>query len=236
MPSELMILLIPFFIGYFLVFLKIEAVNNFTEKFDEWLKNKKKNISEKKSKIPKFTLLPMYSLLTVVNDLTKNIKNTGIKSGIRIASYLWIIGFFILVFIIAGYVLLLIALIIIGLWLLFWILGHILGGTDTEESEKVYVEKINQSPSFVESIYSFLPSKTTKEKTASLFNVKEIDINEDGKLYTEDNSQFPARTEIGYIDEKGNIYDTRKMIKDKVGSIDKKGNIYNEKDMMKEKL
>ncbi len=231
MSVQLSILIIPFIIGFLLVFLKIEAIHKFTNKFCEWIIQKNENILSKDIKILKFTLSPFYSLLIATNYYTKEIKNDGLKTGIRIATYLWVIGFFIWVYVIIGYFLLIITLVIIGIWLFFWLLGLGLRDTDKKEAKKVYVQQFKeQPPSLFETWVPFFSIETTKEKAAKIFSVKELEVNDDGNIFTNDYSQFPSLTKIGYIDEKGRIYDTRDTLIDRVGSIDDKGKIFDERE------
>ena len=67
----ILLLVVPFFIGYILVFMKIGAIHAFTVDLYYWLKEKQQNILSGKGKlanISKFTLEPLYSLLIAIND------------------------------------------------------------------------------------------------------------------------------------------------------------------------
>jgi len=116
----ILLLIVPFLIGYVCVFFKIRFVHEFTVDFYYWLQEKQRNILSGKGKlanIAKLTLEPFYSLLIAVNDWTENIDNTGTKSGVRIAAYLYLIGIVLFIFFTLGSFLFLLALAGVGILL-----------------------------------------------------------------------------------------------------------------------
>jgi len=82
-----------------------------------------------------------------------------------------------------------------------------------------------QSLTFVESIWPHFRSRVIKERVEDLFDLKQIEVDYHGDIFSSDITTFPVRTKIGCVDKKGGIYDTRKEMPAKIGSIDTQGNI-----------
>jgi hypothetical protein len=231
------LLVVPFIIGYVLVFLKIGAVHAFTVDFCYWLKEKRQNILSGRGKlanIAKFTLEPLYSLLIAINDWTENIDNTGIKSGVRIASYLYLVGILLFIFFTLGQFLFLLALIGVGILLGTVLLKFIQESQEKAKSKETQVKSQNnqaegQSLTFVESIWPHFRSRLIKERVEDLFDLKKIEVDYHGDIFSNDITTFPVKTKIGRVDKNGGIYDIRKEMPEKIGSIDVQGNIVDER-------
>jgi hypothetical protein len=227
------LLVTPFLIGYCLVFLKIEAVYDFTEDFYNWLIRKSRNIRSGRSIIPiisKFTLEPIYSLLIAINDLTRNMDNIGAISGIRIGAYLYLLGALIFILSTIGHFLLVLALLAGGVLLASVILRYVSKKRREVKTKKTTVDKFEgRTRTFVESLWPLFRSKMAKEKVEELFDIKEIEVDYEGDVFTNDLTVFPVRTKIGCVDKNGGIYDTRKDIPVKIGSIDSRGKIVDER-------
>ncbi len=227
------LLLTPLLIGYFLVFLKIEAVYYFTEDFYDWLIQKSRNIRSGRgrfSSISRFTLEPIYSLLIWVNDLTQNIDNIGAVSGIRIGAYLYLCGAIIFIFSTLGQFFLLLALLGTGVLCASMVLRYV-----RIKHKEVKTKKTTADPSevrtqtFVETIWPHFRSRVTKEKVEELFHLKEIEVDYEGDIFTNDLTVFPVKTRIGRVDKNGGIYDTRSGIPQKIGRIDSRGDVIAER-------
>jgi hypothetical protein len=78
---------------------------------------------------------------------------------------------------------------------------------------------------FVENIWPFLKSNTTRQEVANLFEVQKIEVDYKGRIFENEFSPLPDDTKIGRFDTKGNIYDTRKGNQEKLGQIDAHGDV-----------
>ncbi len=229
----ILLLVGPLFIGHVLVFLKIGVIHAFTVDLYYLLKEKRQNILSGKGKfasLAKFTLEPLYSLLLAINDWTENIENTGTKSGVRIAGYLYLIGILLFIFFTLGQFLFLLALIGVGILLGTLVLKYLRAtskkATSQQTQAKTQTKQVEgQSLTFVESIWPHFRSRVIKERVEDLFDLKQIEVDYHGDIFSSDITTFPVRTKIGCVDKKGGIYDTRKEMPAKIGSIDTQGNI-----------
>ena len=233
----ILLLVLPLLIGYVLVFFKIEAVHAFTVDFYYWLKEKRQNILSGKGKlaaIAKVTLEPLYSLLIAINDWTENIENAGTKSGVRIAGYLYLIGILLFIFFTLGQFLFLLALIGVGILLGTVVLKYIQASQEKSKSKQIQAktqkkQEEGQSFTFVESIWPHFRSRMIKERVEDLFDLKQIEVDYHGDIFSSDITTFPVKTKIGRVDKNGGIYDIRKEMPEKIGSIDVQGNIIDER-------
>jgi hypothetical protein len=227
------LLLAPLLIGYSLVFLKIEAIYDFTEDFYDWLSQKSRNIRSGKSKfanLSKFTLEPVYSLLISINDLTRNMDNIGAISGIRIGAYLYLFGALIFIFSTLGQFFLLLALLGTGALGVSVVLRYVSIKHKAIKTTKTSANHFEaQKQTFVETIWPHFRSRVTKEKVEEMFHLKEIEVDYEGDIFTNDLTIFPVRTRIGRVDKNGGIYDTRSGIPKKIGRVDSRGEIVAER-------
>lgn len=227
------LLLAPLLIGYFLVFLKIEGVYDFTEDFYDWLIRKSRNIRSGRSRfsnISRFTLEPVYSLLISINDLTRNMDNIGAISGIRIGAYLYLFGALIFIFSTLGQFFLVLALIATGVLCVSVVLRYVSIKQREVKTKKTAADHVEvRTRTFVETIWPHFRSRVTKEKVEELFHLKEIEVDYEGEIFTNDLTVFPVRTRIGRVDKNGGIYDTRSGIPEKIGRIDSRGDVVPER-------
>lgn len=233
----ILLLVVPLIIGYVLVFFKIGAIHSFTVDFYYWLKEKRHNIISGKGKlanIAKFTMEPLYSMLIAINDWTENIENTGTKSGIRIAAYLYLIGILLFIFFTLGQFLFLLALVGVGVLLGTGLLKYFSGGQERAKSKqtqsKIQTKQVEgETKTFVESLWPLFRSRMTRERIEDLFDLKQIEVDYHGDIFSNDITTFPVKTKIGRVDKNGGIYDIRKEMPEKIGSIDTQGNIVDER-------
>jgi hypothetical protein len=227
------LLLAPLLIGYFLVFLKIEAIYDFTEDFYDWLVRKSRNIRSGRSKfsnISRFTLEPIYSLLISINDLTRNMDNIGAISGIRIGAYLYLFGALIFIFSTLGQFFLVLALLSAGVLCVSVVLRYVSIRQKDVKTKKTAADHVEaRTRTFVETIWPHFRSRVTKERVEELFHLKEIEVDYEGEIFTNDLTVFPVRTRIGRVDKNGGIYDTRSGIPEKIGRIDSRGDVVSER-------
>lgn len=169
-------------------------------------------------------------MLIFINDLTRNMDNIGAISGIRIGAYLYLFGALIFIFSTLGQFFLLLALLATGILSASVILRYVFikhKEIKTTKTSLDHFEARNQT--FVETIWPHFRSRVTKEKVEELFHLKEIEVDYEGDIFTNDLTVFPVRTRIGRVDKNGGIYDTRSGIPEKIGRVDSRGDIVAEK-------
>jgi hypothetical protein len=233
----ILLLVIPFFIGYFCILFKIGAVHDFTIDFYYWLQERRKGILSAKgtlAQISAFTIEPIFSLLIAINDWTENIENKGTKAGVRVAAYLYLIGTLLFIFFTLGQFIFLLALIGIGILIGSVMVKYIQAkqkiATVKPVQMKTQAKQVEPpTQTFVESIWPHFRSKMTKYRVERLFELKEIEVDYQGDIFSSDITTFPVKTKIGRVDKSGGIYDTREAIPQKIGSIDPLGNITDER-------
>ncbi len=226
MLIKIIFIVMPFFIGLAQVILKLEAVYQFAEDCDDWINRKYTNVLQGGNKIARFTLMPLYSLLITINDLTGNIGNIWLQSGVRIAAYLYLFGMLFLIFITFGYILLILALLVVGVLIAVLALNRILESRKEAKSLRTLSQRSDGvSQTFVENFWPFLKSDETKEEVANLFEVQKIEVDYKGRIFENELSPLPDDLKIGCFDTKGNIYDTRKGSLERIGNIDAQGTI-----------
>jgi hypothetical protein len=227
MLATIIFIFLPFLVGIAQVFLKQESVYKFTEECEEWINKKYSNILQGENKILRFTLMPLYSLLITINDLTGGISDIWLKSGIRIAAYLYLLGALFLIFITFGYIILIFALLVIGVLIAVFTLSRTLESRKEAKSLRMLSQQSDGvSQIFVENIWPFLKSEITKEEVASLFDVQKIEVDYKGRIFENELSPLPDVLKIGCFDTKGNIYDTRKGHMEKLGNISAQGKVF----------
>ena len=224
----IVILVVPFITGCTLAFLKNEAIHEYMESFHIWLIKNEGIFFPRKarlSQISKYTLEPLYSLLVAISDWTEDIDNKGLKSGIRVAAYLYFIGFIVFIFVTLGPFLLLLALLTSGIVLALFALRY-MKARKTAKPKKASAEQPGEeSLTFVETVWPHFRAKTTVHDVEELFDVEQIEVTYHGDIFTNDASRYSVRTKIGIVDKSGGIYDTREEVPLKIGSIDISGNV-----------
>ncbi len=226
------VLVVPFITGCALAFLKNESIHEYMDSFHIWLIKNEGTFFPHKGKlsqISKYTLEPLYSLLVAINDWTDDIDNKGLKSGIRIAAYLYFVGFIFFIFVTLGSFLLLLALLIAGIVLALFTFRY-MKARKTAKLKKASAEKPKEeSLTFVETVWPHFRARTTVHEVEELFDVEQIEVTYHGDIFTNDPSQYSMRTKIGIVDKSGSIYDTREKVPLKIGSIDSSGNVIDER-------
>ncbi len=227
------VLVVPFIAGCTVVFLKNEAIHEYMENFHIWLIKNEETFFPRRSRIAqisKYTLEPLYSLLVAVNDWTEDIDNKELKSGIRVAAYLYFIGFIAFIFVTLGPFILLLVLLAAGLVFVLFALRYMKARKVAKAMKKSEGQPKEESLTFVETYWPHFRAKTTVHKVEELFNVEQIEVTYHGDIYTNDTSQYAVRTKIGIVDRSGGIYDTREEVPLKIGSVDISGNVTDERD------
>ncbi len=218
---EIIILLVPLIVGGIQAYKKYDAVDDFTENYNDWITEKSRNTGRGNTlpaKIARFTLVPFYSLFTTIHDLTENIRDFGLRSGIRIAAYLYLVAFLFVIFITIGYKVLILAVLAFVLLIAFVLIRNSLPGRRSTAFG-------DSSEGFVEKIWPFFRSDSTRERVAGLFDVAQIDVDYTGNILTYEKGAAPGKKKIGRVDKHGHIYDTRRAAAVKIGWIDDQGRV-----------
>ena len=229
MLLEMIFLIGPLTIGLLQAFAKFEAIDELTENYHDWLvRSNRVHLTGKAKfdKIARQTLVPWNSLFIAVHDLTNNIRNWSLQSGIRLASYIYLYSFLLLILVTIGKGLFLIALIGNAVFGLLFVLRKISKESTPKKTSGVNIRLDgNQSSSvFVTKYYPFFVSENNKTKVSQLMDVERIEVDYQGKIFT-NGSQYLGKTKIGYVDNAGNIYDMRERKPLKIGRIDTNGQI-----------
>jgi len=169
-------------------------------------------------------------LLISINDLTRNMDNIGAISGIRIGAYLYLFGALIFIFSTLGQFFLVLALLATGVLCASAVLRYVSIKQKEVKTKKTTADNVEaRTRTFVETIWPHFRSRVTKEKVEELFHLKEIEVDYEGEIFTNDLTVFPVRTRIGRVDKNGGIYDTRSGIPEKIGRIDSRGDVVSER-------
>lgn len=228
----IIILVVPFLAGCGSIFLKNEAIYDWLENFHMWLIKNEETFFPRRSKlsqVTKYTLEPLYSLLIAISDWTKDIDNRGLKSGIRIASYLYFFGFVIFIFVTLGPFILFLAVLTALIVSMLFALRYIKARKKTKLAKKSVEQPKKESLTFVETVWPHFRVKSTVHKVEELFGVDQIEVSYHGDVFAYDLTQESARIKIGIVDLCGGIYDTREEVPLKIGTIDTSGNVTDER-------
>ena len=231
MLLEMIFLFGPLVIGLLQAFVKFEAVEELTDNYHDWMVRRNRVHSTGKGKFDKIarqTLVPWNSLFISVHDITDNIRDWGLQSGIRLASYIYLYAFLLLILVTIGKGLFIIALIGNVVFALLFLLRRVSGESSSQQkgSAKVNIRHNDdeKSSNFVTKFYPFFVSENNKTRVSQLLDVERVEVDYKGKIYT-DGSQYLGKTMVGYVDNAGNIYDMRERKPLKVGMIDTNGHI-----------
>jgi hypothetical protein len=218
---EFLILILPLAAGAVQAFTKTEAVFAFTEDFHGWLGRRCRAIQAGESllhKIARFTLVPTYSLFMTINDLTANIADFGLRSGVRIASYLYLVTFLVIIVLTFGYKVFILAIFGLGLFLALVMLRRTLGGRRPAGRG---VKRL----SFVEGIWPSFRSDSARRRVARLLDVPSVEVEYTGDIFACADGAATGKTKVGTVDDTGKIYDTRRGSAELVGWVDDQGRV-----------
>lgn len=218
---DILVLLIPLVVGVTQAFKRYDVVDDFTENCNAWIAEKINNNSRGDTLAAlsvRYTLVPFLFLFIIVYDLTEDIRDFGLKSGIRIASYLYLVMFLVVVSITFGYKVFLLMLVALVLLNLFMLLRKFLAGRRTNVR--------GESPrDFVEKIWPYFRVDSTRARVADLFNVSQVDVDYTGNILAYNRGDSPGKKKIGWVDPLGQIYDTRNAASERIGCIDDHGRV-----------
>lgn len=228
----IIILVVPFLTGFSLVFLKNEAIHEYMENFHLWLIKNEGTFFPRKGKlaqVSKYTLEPLYSLLVAIGDWTENIGHKGLNSGIRVAAYLYFIGFIIFIFVTLGSFILLLAFLTAGIVFVLFALRYVKARKTAITNKSSSQQSKEESLTFVETVWPHFRARATVHKVEELFGVEQIEVDYHGDIFSNDATQYSIKAKIGIVDKNGGIYDTRDEVPLKIGSIDFLGNVADER-------
>jgi len=218
---EIIVLLIPLVMGFVQAFVKQDAMADRTENVVAWLEYKNRRVSSGNSifaRIAQYSVHLLYSLFRTIHDLTAGIADRGIRSGIRLAAYLYLLVFLFILLITFGYKIILLAVAGLGLFLVLIMLMRRLSAHKSFRSG-------DPSGGFVENFWPFFRSDSTKSQVAVLFEVNRIDVDYTGDILSPGSGPSSGKKRIGRVDKKGRIYDTRKRAAEQIGWIDAHGRV-----------
>jgi hypothetical protein len=229
MLLEMIFLFGPLLIGLVQTFAKFDAIDELTDNYHAWLVRSNRAHSNGKGtfdKIARQTLVPWNSLFLTIHDLTDSIRNWGLQSGIRLASYIYLYAFLLLILVTIGKGLFILALIGNAVFALLFLLRKASGKSSLQHKGdtkvKIRLDNDEKSSNFITKYYPFFVSENNKTKVRQLLDVERVEVDYKGKIYT-DGSQYLGKTMVGYVDNAGNIYDMRERKPLKVGMIDTSG-------------
>lgn len=211
------LILIPLIIGAIIAFSR--RIVAWTNKFNNWVIEKRKEFAEKEGLIPEYFFRPLFwGLFKIMEWTEKKFDDEFVRSGVRIALILYFISA--VIFVASVVILVIIAIVIVFLVLIIigWLLS--LG----EEKEVTYVSS------------KYIPRgnplgyPTRSDVLAELFDIKSVEIDANSRIHE------VGGLELGEIDKEGDIYDTRGVIRTKVGVIDENGDIYDTRKMIRTKI
>ena len=227
------VLITPLIVGVFLVFRKDASVLAFTENFHGWLIQKRRKLLHKRGRsasVSKYTLEPVLSILITINDWTRKIKDTGLKSGMRVSGYLYLAGLFIFGAVTILYFPFILALAAVGA-LTAIIIERIVTEKVVEQKAKKEKKKVSsqiETKTFLETFWPLFKYRPTKENVERLFRLNGIDVDIRGNVFSADRHHYAERTKVGLVDKQGCIYDIRHSFPKKLGRVDDLGNVYEE--------
>ncbi len=221
---ELVVLIVPLVMGIAQVIIKHDAIDDMTENLVSWLDSSYLKVCSGNSilaRAAKFTVSPFYSFFRTIHDLTVGIGDLGTRSGIRLAAYLYLLVFLFILLITFGYKIILLAVVGLGLFFVLLMLIRGLSGRKSMKSGGL-------AGGFVENIWPFFRSDSTKTRVAGLFEVSCVDVDYTGDILSPGTGLSPGKERIGRVDKNGRIYDTRKQAAEQIGRIDAHGRVIGE--------
>lgn len=91
MNQQILVLLIPAFIGLIITLLNKDSINQFTENVEQWFRNAHASITSNNGWFKRIVLKPLYWLVIKFSDWTDGFTHRGLKNGVRFALTLYLI-------------------------------------------------------------------------------------------------------------------------------------------------
>jgi len=217
---EYLIYFSPIIIGIIIGLINNPGVDNNVENFQNWLSNRKQRITSESGKLNRFLTRPFLWLALKIREWTSDIDHSGIKSGIRIALYLYLGAIFLYLFI--TFAILIAIVVVIGI--AFLIYDKLTSGSSTVRTT-MKKQRIMQDQD--ESVIEHVGLKGKKIYSGTSWFNEELKgrIDDNGNIYK--GTSWLNEERIGRIDDDGNIIrGTSAFNEEKVGRIDKDGNLH----------
>lgn len=216
---EYLILVSPIIIGIIISLVDNPSVDNSVDKFQNWLADRKQKITNESGKLNRYITRPFIWIALRIKDWTNNITHSGIKSGIRIALYIYLGGLFLYLFV--TFAILIAIIFMIGIAFLIYDKLTSDGSTvsSTVKKKKIFSEQDNNILD-----YAGLKGKNIYSGTTWFNEELKGRVDEKGNIYNGTN--WFNEEKIGRIDDDGNILKgTSFFNEEKVGRIDKDGDL-----------
>ena len=226
----IIIIFFPVILGAIVVLLKIEKAVSCVEAFNHWTLRKKAGRAGRKGFINAVVFKPLLWTLARTMQWTEGTGNVYLRSAIRIAAYIYLIG-------IVLYISITIVFVVIALIVTCWIIslfsdGEIpprkTGGRRRLENTNLYDTK-----GFFAKKMGYIDEKGNIYDSSGLLDTKVGRIDEDGRIY---DTRGLFANKVMRIDDKGNVYDTTGFLDSKVGEVDEKGTIRDTKGFFSKKI
>ncbi len=227
------VLIVPLLAGVFLMFRKDVSVLEFTENVHGWLIQKRRKLLHKRGRsaaVSKYTLEPVLSIFITINDWTRDIRGAGLKSGLRISGYLYLLGLFLFGLVTIFYFPFILAFAAAGVLaaiIVERIISEKMVGQKVKKEQKKDSSR-EEAKTFLETFWPLFKYRPTKENVERLFRLNGIDVDIRGNVYSIDRHHYRERTKVGLVDRNGRIYDTRHSFPKKLGRVDDMGNVIEE--------
>jgi hypothetical protein len=209
----LLFFLFPAMIWTIIGIANVGEVNAAIERFYSWILNKLEKVKEGAGKRHKYFFKPWHWMLSQIDILETKIEKPEVRTGFKVAAYLYIC--FLMIFI--AYIAVSIVVGIILLAIVFWIIDFFSDNQGTVRRKETYARGIKKDR--LEYIFPF--GSTELEKLKQKFGSDFGELRNNGEIYTK--GAFPVK--IGYIDENGTVYDTRGLLIEKRGYVDEDGRV-----------
>ena len=215
---EYFIFFLPIIIGAIIALINNPTVDNNVSKFEDWLSYQKQKITPYSSKINRFLTRPFLWLALKIKDWTNNINHAGVKSGLRVISYLYLGGLFLYLFV--TFAILIAIVVMIGI--VFWIYDKFFSNSPSTSTLFNNKSSNRQNKNAID--YAGLKDKKIYSGTNWFNEELKGRVDEKGNIYK--GTSWITEEKIGRIDNDGNIYQGLSYLNEmKVGRIDNKGNI-----------
>ncbi len=246
-----LVLCIPALCGGIVALVNSDGVNSISEKIEAWIRRRHGILSVKKDFSTKWIVRPPAGMIVKMCDWTDSLAHRGAKNGIRIATAIYVIGFWLLLtvyaFMMALAVIFAVVFAVIMVIITFRVMGEMLdgkgrrsggGGSGTgnplqgvgrgllgavgKKGQKVY----NGTNWLNEELKGRVDEKGNVYSGTNWLNEEKIGkIDENGNILR--GTSWLNEELVGRVDEKGNIHKgTNWLNEEKVGRIDEKGNVF----------
>ena len=217
---EYLLFVSPIIVGIIVGLMNNPSIDTNVEKFQTWLSVRKQRITRESGKLNRFLTRPFLWLALKIREWTSSIDHVGMKSGIRIALYLYLGAAFLYLFITFAIIIAIVVLIGIA----FLIYDKISsGGSTVRTTTKRQQILQNQDESVLDHVG--LKGKNIYSGTSWFNEELKGRIDEIGNIYR--GTSWINEERIGRIDDDGNIIKGTSILnEEKVGRIDKDGNLH----------